>query len=191
MQDPTAIDNIQIPIIYIEVFVLMFVSFLIGYLFAFYYQKSKYTLGSSVLNDFDTNLTDDESFPDNDIPDIEDMQDTTVEKDFSINVQDKKLRDRDSDYLDLNRLGYGSKLKKDDLQRIIGVGPFTEEKLNTIGIYTYEQISKFNEEDIKIVTELIKFFPDRIKNDKWTEQAKLLNSQSNKGRRALGHTLKH
>jgi predicted flap endonuclease-1-like 5' DNA nuclease len=191
MQEHTAINTIQIPIIYIEVFALMFVSFLIGYLFAFYYQKSKYTHGSSVLNDFDTNLTYDESFPDNDIPDIEDMQDTTVKKDFSINVQDKKLRDRDSDYLDLNRLGYGSELKKDDLQRIIGVGPFTEEKLNTIGIYTYEQISKFNEEDIKIVTELIKFFPDRIKNDKWTEQAKLLNSQSNKGRRARGHTLKH
>jgi predicted flap endonuclease-1-like 5' DNA nuclease len=178
MQNYTAIDTLQIPVIYLEVFALMFVSFLIGYAFAFYYQKSKYTIDLDVVNNPNKNHDVHKSFMDNDLPKLDDDRAKSEEENFSINVQDEKSRERYSDYLDLNRLGYGSELKKDDLQRINGVGPFTEEKLNTIGIYTYEQISKFNKDDIEIVTELIKFFPDRIKNDKWMEQAKKLNSES-------------
>lgn len=61
--------------------------------------------------------------------------------------------------------------KKDDLKRISGVGPFIEKKLNNLGIYTFSQISEFNEETIDKVTEAIEFFPGRIKRDNWVRQA--------------------
>jgi len=60
------------------------------------------------------------------------------------------------------------------LTLITGVGPFVEEKLNAIGIYTFDQISRFTNEDIKTVTKLIDFFPERMERDDWVGQAKNL-----------------
>ncbi len=84
-----------------------------------------------------------------------------------------------SDTLTLNfdSFGKADASQKDDLKLISGVGPFIEEKLNGIGIYTFDQISKFKKEDIETVTELIKFFPGRIERDKWTDQAKNLKDK--------------
>ena len=76
--------------------------------------------------------------------------------------------------LDFDRLGKADADSKDDLKLITGVGPFVEEKLNAIGIYTFEQISNFTNEDIKKVTELTKFFPGRIERDDWISQAEKL-----------------
>ena len=64
--------------------------------------------------------------------------------------------------------------EKNDLTAIKGVGPFIESKLNDIGIYTYEQVSKFDEDFILLVTDAIQFFPGRIKRDNWVGQAKKL-----------------
>ena len=61
--------------------------------------------------------------------------------------------------------------EKDDLTLIKGVGAFIEEKLNSLGIYTYEQISQFDEDMIEKVTAAIEFFPGRIKRDDWVGQA--------------------
>lgn len=61
--------------------------------------------------------------------------------------------------------------EKDDLTLIKGVGAFIEEKLNGLGIYTYEQISQFDEEMIEKITAAIEFFPGRIKRDDWVGQA--------------------
>ena len=55
-----------------------------------------------------------------------------------------------------------------------GVGPFIEEKLNALGIYTYEQISKMNSELEDTVNLAIEFFPGRVKRDQWVAQAKAL-----------------
>ncbi len=63
---------------------------------------------------------------------------------------------------------------KDDLSALKGVGPFIEGKLNEIGIYTYEQVSKFDNEIIALVTDAIQYFPGRIKKDNWPGQAKKL-----------------
>lgn len=60
---------------------------------------------------------------------------------------------------------------KDQLQLINGIGPFIEEQLNSVGIFTFEQISNFDDELIHIVTEAIQFFPGRIKRDDWKGQA--------------------
>lgn len=72
--------------------------------------------------------------------------------------------------------------KKDDLTLINGVGPFLEKKLNNIGIYTYEQISRLDAETIEQVTEAIEFFPGRIEKDDWVGQANRLLGRG-------GHTL--
>ncbi len=79
--------------------------------------------------------------------------------------------------LNFESFGKADASKKDDLKLISGIGPFIEEKLNGIGIYTFDQISKFKLEDIETVTHLIKFFPGRIERDKWTEQAKKLKDK--------------
>jgi len=60
---------------------------------------------------------------------------------------------------------------KDDLTVIKGIGTFIEQKLNAIGIFTYKQISQFDEEMIENVTNAIEFFPGRIKRDDWVGQA--------------------
>ncbi|SFW17451.1 hypothetical protein SAMN02927921_00338 [Sinomicrobium oceani] len=81
--------------------------------------------------------------------------------------------------LDFERIGIAEESEKDDLKMINGVGPFIEEKLNSIGIYTFEQISRFREEDMNQVTELIQFFPGRIKRDDWKGQASALKKKKN------------
>lgn len=74
--------------------------------------------------------------------------------------------------IDFKKIGYGDKNNPDDLTKIDGIGPYIEEKLNEIGIYDLEQISNFTISDIKTITELIEFFPGRIENDNWIQQAK-------------------
>ena len=60
------------------------------------------------------------------------------------------------------------------MTKINGIGPYIEQKLNEIDIYTYRQISNLKEADIRTVTELIDFFPGRIERDDWVGQAAAL-----------------
>ena len=60
------------------------------------------------------------------------------------------------------------------MKSIKGIGPFLEEKLNALGIYTLEQISNMTPELEEQVNEAIEFFPGRIKRDEWVKQAKEL-----------------
>lgn len=82
--------------------------------------------------------------------------------------------------LDFNTIGIASEEAKDDLKKIEGIGPFIEKKLNGIGIYKYDQLSKLSDKDIEIVTELIEFFPGRIKRDDWKGKAQLLKENRDK-----------
>ena len=166
-------DYVSIPLVYIEVIVLMLGAFSIGYFFAYYYQKSKYVKRISNLR---------QKLSEQAGVDIEDpnLEETLPDEDIQIAAKAKKKGlaqdelDKTRTELDFERIGYASYDDADDLQKIIGIGPYTEEKLNTIGIYTFDQISKFNTRDIEIVTERIQFFPDRIVNDNWVAKAKLL-----------------
>ena len=63
---------------------------------------------------------------------------------------------------------------KDDLKLISGVGPFIEDKLNNIGIYTFEQIASLSLDQTEKITEAIEFFPGRIQRDDWVGQARRL-----------------
>ena len=60
---------------------------------------------------------------------------------------------------------------RDDLKQINGIGPFIEEKLNDLGIYTFEQVSALDEEMVETLTSAIEFFPGRIDRDDWVGQA--------------------
>ncbi len=64
-------------------------------------------------------------------------------------------------------------VKPDDLKRIKGVGDKIEVALNDLGIYTYAQIAKWNDENVAWVDEYLSF-KGRITRDNWVEQAKLL-----------------
>ncbi|MBJ35654.1 MAG: hypothetical protein CMB62_03520 [Euryarchaeota archaeon] len=76
--------------------------------------------------------------------------------------------------IDFKTLGTASAEDSDDLKNIKGIGPFLEQKLNALGIYKYEQISKMTPELEDQVNEAIEFFPGRIKRDNWVKQAKKL-----------------
>ena len=60
----------------------------------------------------------------------------------------------------------------DDLQRIKGIGPFIEDKLNALGIYTFDQVGKMTPELEETVNVAIEFFPGRVKRDEWAKQAR-------------------
>ena len=81
--------------------------------------------------------------------------------------------------LDLARINaqYSSDMPKDDLKQIDGIGTFIEQKLNHLSIYTFEQISKFDETFISKLTAAIGFAEDAIHRDNWVEQARELCQQ--------------
>ena len=79
--------------------------------------------------------------------------------------------------INFDRIGTATINEKDPLQKIKGIGPFIEQKLNAIGIYTFQQISKFTAEDEDMVNKAIEFFPGRVKRDDWRGQAQKLQQR--------------
>lgn len=61
----------------------------------------------------------------------------------------------------------------DDLTQIEGIGAFISQRLNDLGIYTFEQVAAFDDEVADKVTEAIAFFPGRIQRDGWVIQARV------------------
>jgi molybdopterin-containing oxidoreductase family membrane subunit len=65
----------------------------------------------------------------------------------------------------------------DDLKKINGVGPKMEEVLNSIGIYTFLQVSKMSKKEYDLLDSITGSFPGRAERDDWSGQAKnLLNN---------------
>ncbi|MBS9778720.1 MAG: hypothetical protein KGV58_00255 [Campylobacteraceae bacterium] len=62
----------------------------------------------------------------------------------------------------------------DDLKRIKGVGPKLESTLNELGIFTFDQISSWSEEEVEWVDEYLAF-KGRIQREDWRNQAKILS----------------
>ncbi len=87
-----------------------------------------------------------------------------------------RMRAKAKDF-DYSSMGTATYADRDDLKIVVGIGPFIEEKLFALGIYTFDQIARFNERDIKQVTEAIEIFPGRIERDHWVEQAQDLAQQ--------------
>ena len=103
-----------------------------------------------------------------------------VSKEEKKKAELQRVKER-SKNIDFEILGTADASEKDDLQTIKGVGPFIEEKLNALGIYTFSQVSKMTSDLEDQVNEAIEFFPGRVKRDEWANQAKTLFDEANKG----------
>jgi large subunit ribosomal protein L22 len=64
----------------------------------------------------------------------------------------------------------------DDLEVISGVGPVLAEKLNSIGVYRFEQIANWTERNVQEFDELLSF-KGRIEREEWIKQAKALQEE--------------
>ena len=74
--------------------------------------------------------------------------------------------------LDYESFGTATAEEKDDLKMISGIGPFIEERLHALDIYTFRQISKFTSRDIETINDAIVYFSGRIERDEWVAQAR-------------------
>ena len=181
---------------YSGIFLLMFSTFLIGYFSAYYNQKNKYrkilkkmkrkynalkvekhnVLLTNKVKDIETIFSE---IKPKIVEVVKETQEELVEV-KSVLKQEvaKKISTSYINYsqekptLDFDLIGRASVSKRDDLTLINGIGPYIEERLNEIGIFTFDQISKLQPRDIRTITQLIDFFPDRIERDRWVEQAK-------------------
>lgn len=80
--------------------------------------------------------------------------------------------------LDYKSFGTATKEERDDLKMISGIGPLIEERLHTLDIFTFRQISKFTPRDIETIDDTIIYFSGRIEKDEWVAQAReLLKSE--------------
>lgn len=84
-----------------------------------------------------------------------------------------RIRER-KNRLPHDRLGIAQKHKANNLTLIDGLGLWVEERLNTLDIYTFEQISKFTKKDIETITEVLEIIPGSIEKDNWVGQAREL-----------------
>ena len=62
----------------------------------------------------------------------------------------------------------------DDLKKVNGIGPKMEEVLNSIGIYTFLQVSKMTNKEYDLLDSITGTFPGRAERDDWSGQAKKL-----------------
>lgn len=69
--------------------------------------------------------------------------------------------------------------KPDDLTKMKGIAKVLEQRLHEFGIYTYEQIASWTEDQIKELSSRLAF-KDRIHREKWVEQAKRLREEKQK-----------
>ena len=63
---------------------------------------------------------------------------------------------------------------KDNLQLINGIGPKMEEVLNSIGIFSFVQVSNMTKVEYDLLDEITESFPGRAERDDWAGQAKTL-----------------
>ncbi len=82
--------------------------------------------------------------------------------------------------LNYKSFGTATEAEKDDLKMISGIGPFIEERLHALDIYTFKQISQFTARDIDTINDAIEYFSGRIERDEWVAQAKELVYNKNK-----------
>ena len=97
-----------------------------------------------------------------------------VSKEVKKKQELKRVEER-SKTIDFSILGASEGVAiRTTLQVIKGIGPFIEEKLNALGIYTYLQVSKMTSNLETDVNKAIEFFPGRVKRDEWANQAKIV-----------------
>jgi large subunit ribosomal protein L21 len=74
----------------------------------------------------------------------------------------------------LHNIGTATKAEAQDLKLINGIGPAYETRLNEVGIYTYEQISKLKAADREELSAIDGITREKIESEEWVKQAKAL-----------------
>lgn len=161
----------------IEIIFMLLGAGIIGYLTSWFYYKSIYEKKIMLLEVEKDSLN-------NQIVNLKDDKNKLIK---SISEKDKRieqlLNEQDDELINianqrhlLNYKSFGKALEKEkeDLQMISGIGPFIEERLYALDIYTYKQISRFTPEDIETISSVIIYFSGRIERDEWVAQAKEL-----------------
>ena len=184
---------------YAGIFVLMLSTFLIGYFSAWGMQRTKYvkmlrqlkkkstlTHETGESKDIDVIFTEIKPKIIEVVKEAQEELELQKESEETVDVKSpteiaEKARTSYISYthnkpqLNFDHFGHANTNNSEDLTKINGIGPYIEQKLNEIGIYNYRQISRFKDEDIRVLTELIDFFPGRIDRDDWVGQAEELN----------------
>ena len=90
--------------------------------------------------------------------------------------KNEEVRDEKGELIEslLLKIGDASNDNADDLKRLSGVGPALEKKLNRLGVYKYQQISRMSDKEFTILNRLIDAFP-RSKSKFWSGEANILN----------------
>ncbi len=163
----------------LEITAMLLGAVIIGYVTAWLYYRSIYEKRIKIVEQerdrFDNqivNLNGDKS----------DLNKTIIERNKTIEhlkIEIEALKSPDNvsesrNMIDYNSFGTAREEEKDDLQMISGIGPVIEERLHSIDIYTFKQISKFTPRDIEIIDDAIIYFSGRIDRDEWVAQAKEL-----------------
>jgi molybdopterin-containing oxidoreductase family membrane subunit len=65
----------------------------------------------------------------------------------------------------------------DNLQKLKAVGPFLEQRLHQVGLYTYVQVSKLTQDDFEMLDEVIENFPNSAQREDWVAQATELKNK--------------
>ncbi len=74
--------------------------------------------------------------------------------------------------LEIGQAKAAKDVPKDDLRKIHGIGPVFARTLNKMGLHSFSQIARWTPEDIDKVAKKLYTAPDRIKRDKWIDEAK-------------------
>ena len=80
-----------------------------------------------------------------------------------------------------NKGGPASPEQYDDLKIINGISPFAEQQLHSLGIITFLQISRWDDEAIIAFAKALGISPGKIYQEDWVGQATLLSSAGHAG----------
>ncbi|MGD0756011.1 MAG: hypothetical protein ABR927_13240 [Bacteroidales bacterium] len=155
----------------IEIILMLLGSAIIAYLTSWLYYKSIYEKRIKVIESEKHELNNRIVNLDAEIFNLKKSlgeKDKEMEHLIMVHISERKH------LLDYSGFGTATAAEKDDLKMISGIGPFIEERLNALDIYTFRQISKFTPQDISTINDAIEYFSGRIERDEWVAQAREL-----------------
>ena len=152
----------------IEIILMLLGSAIIAYLTSWLYYKSIYEKRIKVIESEKHELNNRIVNLDAEIFNLKKSlgeRDKEIEHLIMVHISERKH------LLNYKSFGTATAAEKDDLKMISGIGPFIEERLHALDIYTFRQISKFTPQDIDTINDAIKYFSGRIERDEWVAQA--------------------
>ena len=111
---------------------------------------------------------------------IDCVEGDTVQRELNPDIKTKSAINpvfRKNSQLDFKPLVLSSPrpIGKDNLKKIKGIDSKIETDLNSLGIYHFDQISKWSSKNCDWIEEFL-HFPGCAKNNQWVDQAKILQS---------------